>query len=345
MSGRAANAAAGAALSSAQQPPPRRGWRALVHQRWFGPVVALLFLAVVGWLVADHVREIDWREVRAALAAYRAPTLAAAAALVLASHLTYATYELIGRRYVGHTLGAGRVLGVGFVSYAFNLNLGSLVGGVGFRLRLYSKLGLDAAQIGRLIVLSFVTNWSGWLLLAGATFALRQIELPPAYALSLGLLQALGVVMVALPLAYVAACFFSKRREWAWREHRFTLPSGRLALAQLGLSSLNWALIGAIVWQLMPRELGFGTVLATQLSAAVIAVPTHVPGGLGVLEAVYVAVLGARVPTTSLVAALLAFRALYYVLPLAVAAALHLALELGAKRRGNTKVSPTSPAT
>lgn len=345
MSGRAAEENAARAAPAA--PAPRRGWRALVRQRWFGPVVALLFLTLVGWLVADHVREIDWGEVRTALAAYRAPTLAAAAALVLASHVTYASYELIGRRYVGHSLGTGRVLGVGFVSYAFNLNLGSLVGGVGFRLRLYSKLGLDAAQIARLIVLSFVTNWSGWLLLAGATFALRQIELPPAYAISLGLLQALGVVMVALPVAYLAACFFAKRREWAWREHRFTLPSGRQALAQLGLSSLNWALIGAIVWQLMPRELGYGTVLATQLSAAVIAVPTHVPGGLGVLEAVYVGVLGGRVPTTSLVAALLAFRALYYVLPLAVAAALHLALELGARRRGNqanTALSPTSPA-
>jgi glycosyltransferase 2 family protein len=328
--------------SAAEPSPPRGGWRALVGQRWFGPVVALLFLALVAWLVADHVREIDWGEVRAALAAYRAPTLAAAGALVLASHLTYASYELIGRRYVGHRLGTGQVLGVGFVSYAFNLNLGSLVGGVGFRLRLYSKLGLDAAQIARLIVLSLVTNWSGWLLLAGATFALRQMALPATFPVSVGVLQALGIVMVALPLAYVAACFFAKRREWAWREHRFTLPSGRLALAQVGASSLNWALIGAIVWQLMPRELGFGKVLATQLSAAVIAVPTHVPGGLGVLEAVYVAVLGTSVPTASLLAALLVFRALYYVLPLAVAAALHLALEFGARRRA--KLNPTCRA-
>jgi len=330
--------------AGAKHRPPRGGWRALVRQRWFGPAVALLFLALVGWLVADHVREIDWGQVRSALAAYRAPTLASAAALVVLSHLTYASYELLGRRYVGHDLSTARVLGVGFVSYAFNLNLGSLVGGVGFRLRLYNKLGLDAAQIGRLIVLSLVTNWSGWLLLAGATFALRQIALPAGFPVSVGLLQGLGVVMVALPLAYVAACSLAKRREWAWREHRFTLPSGRLALAQLGLSSLNWALIGAIVWQLMPRELSYGTVLATQLSAAVIAVPTHVPGGLGVLEAVYVGMLGARVPTASLLAALLAFRALYYVLPLAVAAALHLALELGARRRAKAALNPTSRA-
>lgn len=309
------------------------GWRAWHRRRWFGPALALLFLAIVGWLVADHVREIDWHEVRASLAALRLPTLAWASALVLMSHLTYASYELIGRRYVGHTLPTSRVLAVGFVSYAFNLNLGSLVGGVGFRLRLYSQLGLRAAQIARLIALSLVTNWSGWLLLAGLTFAARPIELPPSLPLSAGALQAVGVVMAALPLAYVAACFGSKRREWHWRRHRFVLPSGWLALAQIGLSTLNWALIGAVVWQLMPDKLSYGTVLATQLSAAVIAVPTHVPGGLGVLEAVFLVVLGTQVHTGRLLAGLLAFRALYYLVPLAVAVVLHVALELGARRR------------
>lgn len=295
--------------------------------------MALLFLVLVGWLVADHVKLVHWSEVQASLAGLRWSTLAGAGALVLASHLTYASYELIGRHYVGHALPTGRVLAVGFVSYAFNLNLGALVGGVGFRLRLYSKLGLRAAQIGRLIVLSLVTNWSGWLLLAGLTFAARPIELPPSSPLSAGAMQAAGVAMAALPLAYAAACFTSKRREWHWRRHRFVLPSGRLALAQIGVSTLNWALIGAVVWQLMPDALPYGTVLATQLSAAVIAVPTHVPGGLGVLEAVFLVLLGNQVHSGRLLAGLLAFRALYYLVPLAVAALLHVALELGARRR------------
>jgi uncharacterized membrane protein YbhN (UPF0104 family) len=308
-------------------------WRSPRLRRWLGPALALFFLVLIGWLLADQVTAIDWRQVRGALAAYSAGTLATAVALVLLSHLTYASYELLGRRYVGHRLPAPRVLGVGFVSYAFNLNLGSLIGGFGFRLRLYNKLGLDAAQIARIIALSLVTNWSGWLLLAGATFAAGRVDWPATFPVSAAVMQAVGVAMVVLALAYAAACFRSKRREWHWRQHRFVLPSGRLALAQLALSSLNWALIGAVVWTLLPANLGFGTVLATHLSAAVIAVPTHVPGGLGVLEAVYVAVLGDETTRNQLIAGLLAFRALYYLAPLVVAAALHLLIEAAERRR------------
>src|SRR6188474_2441592 len=85
-------------------PEPARpvGWRAWHRQRWFGPAIGLLFLAIVGWLVADHVKVIDWGLVRASITAFRLPTLAWAGLLAVLSHLTYASYELIGRRYVGH---------------------------------------------------------------------------------------------------------------------------------------------------------------------------------------------------------------------------------------------------
>jgi len=77
----------------------------------------------------------------------------------------------------------------------------------------------------------------------------------------------------------------------------------------------------------MPQGLGYARVLATHLSAAVIAVTTHIPGGLGVVETVFVAALGDAVPHSGLIAALLAYRALYYLVPLAVAAAFHFGLE------------------
>jgi hypothetical protein len=299
---------------------------------WLGTAAGVAFLAVLCWLIADHVKHIDWAGVRRALGAYPPLTLVGAAVLVAASHFTYACYDLLGRGYARHRLPVRRVLGVAFVSYAFNLNLGTLIGGVGFRLRLYHRVGLGAAQIGRVIALSIVTNWSGWLLLAGSVFAARQVPLPESFTFGAGALQAIGVAMVALPLAYVALCFRSRRRKWQWRSHAFTLPSGRMALVQLGLSTLNWLLIGTIVWLLMPHGLAYGTVVAIQLSAAMLAVPTHIPGGLGVLEGVFVAALGSTVETSGLIAALFAYRALYYLIPLAIASALYFLLEATARR-------------
>jgi glycosyltransferase 2 family protein len=318
--------------SSAKTGAWRRFWTP-ERRRRLAPWIALAFLGLVAWLIADHVREIEWTEVRAALVAYPLATLAVAAALVVASHFTYACYDLLGRLYVGHKLSTPAVLGTAFISYAFNLNLGSLVGGFGFRIRLYSKLGLDAADIGRVIAFSLVTNWSGWLLLAGASFAARQVRLPESFPIGVAALQAIGCVMIAVPLAYVAACFWSRRRTWRWRTHEFVLPAGTLALAQLALSSFNWSLIGAIVWVLLPAGLGYGSVLVTLLSAAIVGAATHVPGGLGVLEAVFVTALGGSVAAPALVAALLAYRALYYLAPLVVAAAMHFTIEAKTRRR------------
>ena len=308
--------------------------------RWrpfFWPAIGLAFLLFVTWLVADYVQAIDWGGVRRALYAYSPLTLGAAAALVALSHLTYASYDLLGRAYAEHRLGARRVIGVAFISYAFNLNLGSLVGGFGFRLRLYHRLGLRPAQIGHVIALALVTNWSGWLLLAGVAFATRQVPLPDSFALGALGLQALGIVMVAAALGYIVLCFASPRRRWHWRRFTFRLPSGRMALAQVAVSSLNWLLIGTIVWLLMPRELGYGTVVATQLSAAMLAVPTHIPGGLGVIEAIFVTAFGDGSVQSELIAALLAYRALYYLMPLAAAAVLYFTVEAAesARRRND----------
>ena len=122
------------------------------------------------------MKEIDWGEVRQAVAAYPLTTLAAAAGLVVASHLTYACYDLLGRRYVGHKLPTAAVLGIAFVSYAFNLNLGSLVGGIGFRMRLYTQARARCRADRPHHRAEPRHQLAGWLLLAGIAFAARQVD-------------------------------------------------------------------------------------------------------------------------------------------------------------------------
>ena len=320
-----AQSSASRATALRQHAPVRPWWPVLKRLATFA------FFALVLWLLVTSARRIEWNEVLAAVGRTPWPSLAIAALLAVASHAAYASYDMMGRRYAGHRLHARQVVGVTFISYAFNLNFGTLIGGFAFRYRLYSRLGLDKAVIARVVAFAVTTNWIGYLALGGLLFALQPPELPPAWTLDSGGLRWLGLAMLALLGLYLALCGFARQRSVSARGHAFALPSGRLALLQVGVSALNWALIGGIVWMLLQREVPYTTVLATLLVAAVAGVLAHVPAGLGVLEAVFIALLSHRVPQAELIAALVSYRALYYLAPLAVALPLYLAMEARAK--------------
>lgn len=303
---------------------------------WLKRGALWVFLLGVGWLIVRQARTIEWDEVLDALQALPLALVAAAAALAALSFALYTTFDLLGRHLTGHGLRAPTVMGVAFISYAFNLNFGSLVGGVAFRYRLYSRLGLRASDITRVLGFSMLTNWIGYLLVAGAAFALSPLALPPEWRIDSGGLRVLGVVLAAVALVYLLLCAFAGGRSMTVRGHALEVPSLRMGALQLLLSAANWSLMGAIVWLLLQGRVDYPQVLAVLLVAAVAGVITHVPAGLGVLEAVFVALLSHRVPQAPLLGALLAYRAVYYLLPLVVAVMLYGVTEWRARHRHKT---------
>jgi len=294
---------------------------------------SLAFLALVGWLLLRYARNVDWPAVFAAIAAYDARTLAIVLALVVASYATYACYDLVGRRYAGHALSTRRVLLIAATSYAFALNLGALVGGAGFRFRMYAHSGLRAACIGRVVAFSMVTNWLGYVALAGIVFASGAVQPPPRWGLSDAVLPLAGMAMLAVAGAYLLACAKWRGRTFQVRGHRFRLPTPGVGALQMGLAALNWSLMAAILFVLLGGQPAWPLVLATLLLAAVASAMVHIPAGIGVLEAVFVAVLGMLVPETRLLAGVLAYRAAYYLLPLLFALAFYAGFEA---RRGRS---------
>jgi len=313
-------------------PAPAGGLRARPWWPWLRRALTALFFGLVVWLLVSHAREVKWDEVLGAMRELPLQSLLWAALLAAASHALYSCFDLLGRHATGHGLPTARVMGVNFISYAFNLNLGSLVGGVAFRYRLYARLGLDNGVITRVLGISMFTNWVGYLLLAGAVFLLRPPALPAGWAIGATGLRVLGACLLAVPVVYMAACAFSSRREWTLRGHSFGLPSLRFATLQLAMSCANWLLIAATVFMLLQQRVDFPATLAVLLLAAVAGVIAHVPAGLGVLEAVFVAMFAGRLPQGEVLAALLAYRAIYYLIPLALAALLYLVLELRAAK-------------
>ena len=308
---------------------------------WFKRIAPWALAALVLTLVARQARTVDWPEVWVALQALTLVQVLAAAALALLSYGLVASFDLIGRRLTGHPLPAPRTLGIAAICYAFNLNFGALVGGFGLRLRLYMRGGLSAPTVAQVITHSMVTNWLGYLWVAGAVLLVAPPRLPASWALGDPVLRTVGGVMVALALAYLAVCTTTRRRELGWRGHTLALPGAGLAWLQALMGGASWLLIGAIAWSLFGGRVDYPTVLGALLLAAVAGVLTHVPAGLGVLEAVFVAALANALPATEVLATVLAYRAAYYLLPLALALPAYAWNEAGASpRAGNAQAQP-----
>lgn len=303
------------------------------RERWMRGL-SLLILAVVAVLLVRYARSVDWPAVGTALAAYRPGRLVAAAVLGALSYLLYSGYDIAARAYTGHELSTRRVIAIALVSYAFNLNLGALVGGGGLRYRLYTRYGLRGGTIVRIIAFSIVTNWSGYLLLAGGVFTLGLVVLPEGFAPGSTSPRILGALMLAAIVGYLLLCAFGHGRTWKLRGTAFAPPSLPLAGVQLALSSANWLAIAAILFVLLEQRVDYPSLLGVVLLGAVAAAMTHIPAGLGALEAVFIVLLGSRIAQADLLAALLAYRALYYLAPLLLAAVVYVAFESRGRRRG-----------
>jgi glycosyltransferase 2 family protein len=299
---------------------------------WVRRLLSLAFFLLVAYLLTTYARGVDWDEVLSTVRQRPPGSILLACLLAALSYALYSCFDLLGRYATGHRLKTTQVMAVNFICYAFNLNLGALIGGVAFRYRLYSRFGLDAETVTRILAMSMLTNWMGYLLLSGPAFLLSPVLLPDDWKVGSAGIRVLGCVLSGIALAYLALCAFSRRRAWSVKGYEISLPGFRIALLQLAISTANWLLIATAIYVLLEQTLVFPLVLSVLLIAAIAGVITHVPAGLGVLEAVFVALLSDRLPTHVILAALLTYRAIYYIGPLVVATVLYLVIE--ARMRG-----------
>jgi len=291
-----------------------------------GFTAALLLLGIGLWV--RHLRAVDWHGMAEVVEAMPQAAFIGALLLTIASYAVYAGFDLLARRVTGLRIDARRFWVIGLVSHACALNLGPA--GVGFRLRLYTRHGIDAASAAALWIFNVATNWLGFVLLAGVALGTRSMQLPSSFGMLADASQGLGAALLAGVGAYLLACALAHGRHWTLFGRTLALPTVPQALLQCGLSVVNWCLLAGVLTLLLQHRAGFGAVLGALMASALALAVIDVPGGLGVTETVFLALLSPQVPATAVLAALLAYRAIYFLAPLLLALAAYVALEFDA---------------
>ena len=121
-------------------------------------------------------------------------------------------------------------------------------------------------DITKVVTLSMLTNWLGYLFLGGIVFIVAPLPLPPEWRLDNEGLRLLGVVFLAAGLAYMTLCLRAGNRSWTVRGHDVPLPGPRLAALQLALSCANWMVMACALWVLLQGRAPYTDVLAVTLT-------------------------------------------------------------------------------
>ncbi len=258
--------------------------------------------------VLEHLLSLPW------------PRVAAALLFSAASYLVLTAYDYLALRYVGRSLPFHQVAFASFVAFAISQNVGAaLISGGSVRYRIYSGLGLGALEIGEIVVFCAVTFALGVTTVGGLMLSLDPGDVALVLALPASSVRVGGAALLAVGLVYLAAPLVW-RRPFVLGRYRLRLPSFASALAQIAVASVDLALSGAVAYLLLPvdAEVTYRTFLGAYVLAAAASILSHVPGGIGVFELVIVVMLP-DVPKAASMAALVGFRCLYFLLPLALA--------------------------
>ena len=298
-----------------------------------GPVVGLTLFGLAAWILDRELREFHAGDVIAHLTAIPWSHLLLALAFCLGSYGCLTGYDTLGLRFTGVRLPYSRIGLASFVAYVFSHNLGfSFLGGTAVRYRMYTTWGVSAADLARVISFNAVTFWLGFLTVGGVTLALDAIALPAAWHSWITTTRPLGVALLLLLVIWAVTGL--RRPVLRVGEFELPHPGPVTTLLQIGLSSCDWLLAGAVLYVLLPHPPGvtFGTVLGIYMLAQVVGLVSHVPAGLGVFETVLVVLLAPYVPGDVVLGSALAYRIVYYLIPLGAAIGLFTGFELLQRR-------------
>jgi uncharacterized membrane protein YbhN (UPF0104 family) len=300
----------------------RRGFKERIGWKRLGIAASLLIIAFAITTMVRTLRGVDTGVILIALTEIPHANIALAALCVVGAFCTLTFYDFfalrtIGKRHVPYRIAALSA----FTSYTIGHNIGATVfTGGAIRFRIYSEYGLSAIDVAKICFLSGLTFWLGNLLVLGIGMAWH-----PSAASAMNLLPPAMNRLIALGcLAGIAAYFVwlltgKARRELGQKGWKVVLPSARLTLLQVLIGVVDLGFCAMAMYLLMPAQPGidFVSLAVVFILATLLGFASHAPGSIGVFDAAMLVALP-EFGREHLLATLVVFRILYFLIPFAI---------------------------
>jgi phosphatidylglycerol lysyltransferase len=303
-------------------------------RRWLMPALSVLVLGCVLWLLHRALAGYHLRDVLAQFHHLSARVEWLAVLAALASYVLLCGYDLMALNYLGQKINRARIALTSFAAFAIGHNVGFVaLSGAAIRLRLYGAVGVPAADVAVMSGFFVLTTALGSMLLIAVAMLLQPTEASLLLRLPTTLTVSLGIVLLGVLVLYT---IWTRRRRapLVVRNWSLALPSTGLTLAQTIIGAVDLCLAALCMYVLLPdtAHVSYSAFLAVYVLSVIAVMITNVPGGIGVLESVVILALPS-VPTDQLLASLMAYRVIYYLMPLILAAVFLLAHETWLQRR------------
>jgi len=273
-------------------------------------------LALAGFLLYRTLSRYSMADITQSLSSIPLARLLAAVGFAAASYLCLTGFDWLAVRYAGKPQPWRRTALASFTALSIGHNIGvAALSSGAVRYRFYARWGLGAGDVAKVILFCGLTVGIGLATLGGVGLLIYPDEAAALIGLGGGAVLALAIACLAAPALYVLLAALV-RAPLRFRRWSLQLPDYRLALGQVAVGTANFACVAACLHQLLAAfaEVGYLKVASIYVIANTAAVVSHVPGGLGVLEATVSYLL----PDAAAIGALIGFRVVYFFLPLAI---------------------------
>lgn len=297
--------------------------------RWLTPLITAVFFVLALLALRHLLEDIDYPTLFADIKTTPPESLLSAIGLTIAGYIVFVGYDLSALAYINRKLSLGLVTVGAYCGYAIANTVGfNIISGGAVRYRFYAPAGLHAFDIARIAIFCSLSWGVGIHITAIMALLIEPEGLAAITAVSETNLRWIGMVTTILLIGLTAFLIIREPsfQVGAWK---VTLPGPRIMLGLLIIAVLDILFAGSCLYVLLASPaIPFLAFLLVFTLAIVAGITSHVPGGIGVFETVILYSFNGVIPLEKATAALLVYRAVYYLLPFILACIIMIAQEV-----------------